>query len=151
MRSDQPSNVDRLASDPHAPRLLDQMRAVIRAKHYSIRTEDAYVDWVRRFVLHFDKRHPRELGAQEVERFLSWLAVDGRVSASTQNQAKSALLFLYREVLRLDLDWLANIVQARVPQRLPVVLTVGEVRRLLQRMSGVHLLTAHLLYGAGLR
>ena len=104
MPSGAPPNADRLASDPHAPRLLDRLRACIRAKHYSIRTEDAYVDWVRRFILHFDKRHPRELGAHEVERFLTHLAVERRVSASTQNQAKSALLFLYREVLRAELD-----------------------------------------------
>jgi len=146
-----PTNADPLTSRPHAPRLLDQLRACIRAKHYSIRTEGAYVDWVRRFILHFDKRHPQELGAPEVERFLSWLAVEGCVSASTQNQAKSALLFLYREVLHAELDWLGNVTQAKVPQRLPVVLNFIEVRRLLRHLSGTHLLMAHLLYGAGLR
>jgi integron integrase len=151
MPSGDPSNPDRLATASHAPRLLDQLRARIRAKHYSIRTEDAYVDWARRFILHFDKRHPRQMGAPEVERFLSWLAVDGHVSASTQNQAKSALLFLYREVLRVELDWLTNVTRAKVPQRLPVVLTAGEVRRLFLHMSGTHLLMAHLLYGAGMR
>jgi integron integrase len=146
-----PNSADRLVPVSHAPRLLDHLRACIRAKHYSIRTEDAYADWVRRFVLHFDKRHPREMGSSEVERFLSWLAVEGRVSASTQNQAKSALLFLYREVLRVELDWLGNITQAKVPQRLPIVLTAKEVRRLFHHLSGTHLLMAHLLYGAGLR
>jgi integron integrase len=144
-----PANPDRLAADPPAPRLLDQLRACIRAKHYSIRTEDAYADWVRRFVLHCGKRHPRELGAPE--RFLTYLAVEGHVSASTQNQAKSALLFLYREVLRQELDWLGGVTQARVPQRLPVVLSATEVRRLLRCLSGTNLLMAHLLYGAGLR
>ena len=139
------------AADPQAPRLLDQLRACIRAKHYSIRTEDAYVDWVRRFILHFGKRHPRELGTEQVQRFLSHLAVERRVSASTQNQAKSALLFLYREVLRVELDWLGNVTQAKVPQRVPVVLTPSEVQRLFHHLSGAYLLMASLLYGAGLR
>ena len=98
------TNDDRLGADPQAPRLLEQLRARIRTKHYSIRTEDAYVDWVRRFILHFDKRHPRDLGAREIERFLTDLAVEGHVSASTQNQAKSALLFLYRDVLGIELE-----------------------------------------------
>ena len=109
------------------------------------------MDWVRRFIRHFGKRHPRELGTAEVERFLTYLAVEGCVSASAQNQAKSALLFLYRDVLRVDLDWLGSVTQARVPQRLPVVLTPSEVRRLLDRLSGTRLLMARLLYGAGLR
>ena len=109
------------------------------------------MDWVRRFIRHFGTKHPRELGTSEVECFLTYLAVEGRVSASTQNQAKSALLFLYRDVLRVDLDWLGSVTQARVPQRLPVVLTPSEVRRLLDRLSGTRLLMARLLYGAGLR
>ena len=88
-------------------------------KHYSIRTEQAYVDWIKRFVLHLDKRHPRDLGAAEVEQFLTHLAVYGKVAASTQNQAKSALLFLYKEVLALDIPWLDNIEKARAPKRLP--------------------------------
>src|SRR5262249_56042572 len=114
------SNPD--GGDPDRPKLLDQLRARIRARHYSIRTEDAYVDWTKRFILHFGRRHPRELGSTEVEQFLSDLAVRGNVSASTQNQAKSALLFLYRDVLGQDLDWMHNITQARVPQRLPTAL-----------------------------
>ena len=103
------------------------------------------------FVLHFDKRHPRDMGSVEVEQFLSDLAVRGNVSASTQNQAKSALLFLYRDVLGQELDWLRNITQARVPQRLPIVLTEKEVHALLRQLSGLHLLMAQLLYGSGMR
>ena len=95
-----------------APRLLDQVRGKIRLKHYSLRTEQAYVDWIKRFILHFGKQHPRDLGAAEVEAFLTYLAVAGRVAASTQAQAKSALLFLYRDVFGWDLPWLANIEQA---------------------------------------
>ena len=134
-----------------APKLLDQVRGKIRLKHYSIRTEQAYVDWIKRFVLHFDKRHPRDLGAAEVEQFLTHLAVHRKVAASTQNQAKSALLFLYREVLALDIPWLDNIEKARVPKRLPVVLTRDEVQSVLTRLSGTHWLIASLLYGTGMR
>src|SRR5438093_2867786 len=112
-----PSNAERLAADAHAPKLLDQLRARIRARHYSIRTEDAYVDWTRRFILHFDKRHPRDMGGAEFEQFLSDLAVRRNVPASTQNQAKSALLFLYRDVLGQELDWLQNVTRARVCSR----------------------------------
>ena len=135
----------------HAPKLLDQVRGKIRLKHYSIRTEQAYVDWIRRFILHFGKRHPRELGAAEVEAFLTHLAVAGKVAASTQNQAKSALLFLYREVLEAELSWLDNVERAKAPKRLPVVLTREEVHGVLVRLSGTHWLIASLLYGAGLR
>jgi integron integrase len=134
-----------------APRLLDQVRGKIRVKHYSIRTEQAYVDWIKRFIRHFGKRHPRELGAAEVEAFLTHLAVAGKVAASTQNQAKSALLFLYREVLGAELPWLDNIETAKTPKRLPVVLTRAETQLLLSHLSGTHWLVASLLYGAGLR
>jgi integron integrase len=133
------------------PRLLDLLRDRIRVKHYSIRTEKAYVDWVRRFVLFHDKRHPRDLGAAEVETFLTHLAVRGRVSASTQNQAKSAILFLYKEVIDKELPWLDGVVGARAPQRLPVVLSAEEVNAVLGRMRGTSALVARLLYGAGLR
>lgn len=143
--------VDNRKTQPEGVRLLDQVRGKIRLKHYSIRTEQAYVDWIRRFILHFGKQHPRELGAAEVEAFLTHLAVAGRVAASTQNQAKSALLFLYREVLEAELPWLDNIEQAKAPKRLPVVLTQAEVQALLMRLSGTHWLMASLLYGAGLR
>jgi integron integrase len=134
-----------------SPKLLDQVRDKIRAKHYSIRTESAYSDWIKRFILFHDKRHPAEMGGKEVEAFLSYLAVEGRVSASTQNQAKSAILFLYRHVLETDLPWLEGVVQAKQPERLPVVLTETEVRRVMGRLRGTHWLLASLLYGAGLR
>lgn len=134
-----------------APRLLDQVRGKIRLKHYSIRTEQAYLDWIKRFICHFGKRHPNEMGAHEVEVFLTWLAVEGRVAAATQNQAKSALLFLYREVLGTDLPWLENVARAKTPKRLPVVLTQAEVQSLLSGLSGTHWLVASLLYGAGMR
>jgi integron integrase len=131
--------------------LLDQVRGKIRLKHYSLRTEQTYVDWIKRFIRHFGKRHPRELGAAEVEAFLTHLAVVGRVAASTQNQAKSALLFLYREVLDAALPWLDNVQQAKAPKRLPVVLTRDEVQAVLSRLSGPHWLIASLLYGSGMR
>ncbi|MGH8214493.1 MAG: integron integrase [Rhodanobacteraceae bacterium] len=134
-----------------APRLLDQVRGRIRRLGMSIRTEEAYVGWVRRFVLANGKRHPRELGAREVEAFLTGLAIHGHVSASTQNQALSALLFLYREVLQQELPWMDDIRRAKRSRRLPVVLTRSEVAALLQEMDGVTWLMASLLYGAGLR
>ncbi|MCB5187206.1 integron integrase [Methylobacillus caricis] len=133
------------------PKLLEQVRGKIRLKHYSIRTEQAYVDWIKRYILHFDKRHPRDLGAAEVERFLTYLAVEGKVSASTQNQAKSALLFLYKEVLGVELPWLDNVERAKVPKRLPVVLTQDEVQRILGRLQGTNHLVTSLLYGTGMR
>jgi integron integrase len=133
------------------PKLLDQVRDRIRVKHYSIRTEAQYVQWIKRFILFHGKRHPTEMGAAEVEAFLSHLAVEGKVSASTQNQALSALLFLYKEVLLIDLPWLENVVRAKQPQRLPCVLTRTEVRSVLTRMNGIHGLMANLLYGTGMR
>ena len=134
-----------------APRLLDQVRGKIRIKHYSLRTEQTYLDWIKRFIRHFGKKHPKDMGAAEVEAFLTHLAVAGNVAASTQNQAKSALLFLYREVLEITLPWLDNVTQARTPKRLPVVLTRAEVQSLLERLEGTHWLIASLLYGTGLR
>jgi integron integrase len=134
-----------------APKLLDRVRERIRFKHYSIRTEDSYVQWIRRFILFHGKRHPSEMGAVEVEAFLTHLAVEGNVAASTQNQARSALLFLYKEVLGSELPWLNNVEQAKKPRRLPVVLTEDEVRDVLANLAGVHWLVAALLYGAGLR
>ncbi len=133
------------------PKLLDQVRAHIRVKHYSIRTEDQYVHWIKRYIIFHGKRHPRDMGAVEVEAFLSDLAVNGKVAASTQNQALSALLFLYREVLEIALPWLDNITRAKPSQRLPVVLTPTEVRAVLDRMDGVYGLMARLLYGTGMR
>lgn len=133
------------------PRLLDQVRERIRVLHYSIRTEEAYLGWIRRFILFHDKRHPREMGAPEVEAFLSDLATRGRVTASTQNQALSAILFLYRQVLGIELPWMEGIKRAKRPSRLPVVLTPAEVRSVLARLDGRDHLMASLLYGAGLR
>src|SRR5712691_11424594 len=133
------------------PRLLDRVRAALRARHYSRRTEDTYIAWIKRYIFFHDKRHPAEMGAPEVTRFLTSLAVEGHVAASTQNQALSALLFLYREVLGVGLPWLDGIVRAKRPERLPVVLTRDEVRAVLQRLEGAPRLMACLLYGAGLR
>nr|WP_243317303.1 integron integrase [Geothrix paludis] len=130
---------------------MDQLRERLRVRHYSLRTEDAYVDWARRFILFHGKRHPRDMGAGEVQAFLSHLAVDRRVSPSTQNQAKAALLFLYRNLLEVDLPWLSEVVQAKRPPRLPVVLTPGEVRALFDQMEGGMALVAQVLYGTGMR
>ena len=133
------------------PRLLDQVRDRIRRKHYSIRTEQTYVNWIRRFVLHHNKRHPRDMGAAEVEGFLTDLAVAKRVSASTQNQAKSAVLFLHKEVLGAPLPWLEGIESAKRPARLPVVLTRAEVESILTHLGGTVGLMIRLLYGTGMR
>jgi len=133
------------------PRLLDQIRDRIRLKHYSYRTEQTYVEWAKRFILFHNKRHPQEMGKTEVEAFLTHLAVTHKVSASTQNQARAAILFLYREVLETELPWLDDVEQAKKPQRLPVVLTVGEVQTLLSRLTGTYELMARLLYGSGMR
>ncbi len=133
------------------PRLLDQVRERIRFLHYSIRTEEAYIGWIRRFILFHGKRHPREMGAPEVEAFLSDLATQGRVTASTQNQALSAILFLYRQVLGIELPWMEGIKRAKRPSRLPVVMTPAEVRAVLARLDGRDHLMASLLYGSGLR
>lgn len=134
------------------PRLLARLRDATRVRHYSLRTERAYVDWVRRFVHFHGLRHPASLGAPEVQAFLTHLAVERTVSSSTQNQAKSALLFLYREVLGVQLPWLDEMVVAKRGQRLPVVLTPGEVRALLSNLSaGTMGLIGSLLYGTGMR
>ncbi len=131
--------------------LLEAMRRAIRTRHLSIRTEEQYVYWVRWFVRHFQRRHPREMGAAEVQEFLAMLANERGVSASTHNQALSALLFLYRAVLRQDLPWMDQIERPKRPQRLPVILTVEEVQAVLARMDGEHALLARLLYGTGMR
>src|SRR5262245_46158835 len=133
------------------PRLLDLVRISLRTKHYSLRTEEAYVGWIKRFVLFHGKRHPLEIGLAEVEAFLTDLAVQQQVAASTQNQALSALLFLYAEVLHQPLADPLHSVRAKQPQRLPTVLTREEVTRVLDAMTGVHQLMAKLLYGSGLR
>ena len=136
---------------PDPPRLLARVRDRIRLKHYSIRTEQAYVDWIKRFIVFHGKRHPAALGATEVEAFLTDLAVARQVAAPAQNQAKSALLFLYKEVLGIELPWLERVESARTAHRLPVVLTPDEVARVLQQLRGVHALIGRLLYGTGMR
>ena len=133
------------------PKLLDRVRQAIRLRHYSRRTEKAYVGWIKRYIFFHSVRHPAQMGAAEITQFLSSLAVDAKVSASTQNQALSALLFLYREVLGQALPWLDDIVHAKASRRLPVVLTRDEVRRVLDHLTGTLRLMATLLYGAGLR
>jgi len=133
------------------PRLLEQVRGRMRRLGMAKRSEEVYVGWIRRFILSNDKRHPAEMGAAEVERFLTALAVHGQVSASTQNQALSALLFLYKRVLAIDLPWLDGVERAKKPQRLPVVLTRKEVAALLGELHGIHWLMGSLLYGTGMR
>jgi integron integrase len=133
------------------PKLLDRVRHAVRARHYSRRTEKAYVHWIKRYIFFHGKRHPAEMGAPEVTAFLTALAVRDRVAASTQNQALNALLFLYREILGVELPWLDDLVRAKRSQHLPTVLTRGEVRAVLERLDGVPRLMAFLLYGAGLR
>jgi integron integrase len=133
------------------PRLLDRVRDAIRSRHYSLRTEQAYIFWVRRFILFHRKRHPETMGESEISEFLTHLAVAKQVSASTQNQALSAILFLYKHVLDRELDRLSDITRAKRPKRLPVVLSQGEVRSLLSVLSGVNGLLARLIYGTGMR
>jgi integron integrase len=133
------------------PKLLDQVRQAIRSRHYSDRTEKAYVHWIKRYIFFHNKRHPMEMAEAEIAQFLSSLATEGRVSASTQNQAFNALLFLYHQVLSKKIGLIDGVVRAKRPQRLPVVLTKDEVKRVLDRMEGVPRLMSLLLYGAGLR
>lgn len=137
--------------DPQPPRLLDQVRACIRYKHYSIRTERAYVHWTRVFIRQQGMRHPRDMGTAEVEAFLTWLANERSVAPSTHNQALSALLFLYKEVLGVDLPWMKEIGRPKKRERVPVVLSRPEVARLLQGLDGVEGNLARLLYGTGMR
>ncbi len=136
-------------------KLLDQVREKVRYKHYSLSTEDTYVAWIKQFILYHDKRHPNEMGAAEVEQFLSHLANARNVASSTQNQALSAILFLYREVLEIDLPWVGAFVRSRVPKRLPVVLTQAEVKLLLTIAIDIapspYGLILQLLYGTGMR
>jgi integron integrase len=141
-----------VSTSPQPPRLLDQVRQQCRLRHYSLRTEQAYVGWIKRFIFFHEKRHPRQMGTPEVEAFLSFLANKGQVSAATQNQALAALLFLYRHVLDTDLPWMDDVVRAKRSRRLPVVLSQAEVQRLLSAIpEGTHDLMARLLYGTGMR
>jgi integron integrase len=137
--------------EPQPPKLLDRVSAALRVRHYSIRTEHAYVGWIRRYILFHGKKHPSAMGPDEINAFLTHLAVEGDVAVSTQNQALSALLFLYREVLEEKVGWIDDVVRAKRPVKLPVVLTRGEVRALLAKMNGVPKLVAALLYGSGMR
>ena len=132
-------------------KLLDQVRDVIRRKHYSIRTEQAYIDWIKRFIIYHRKRHPGEMAEEEVAEFLTHLARHLNVAASTQNQALSALLFLYKEVLKHEIGWLEKVERAKKPPKLPVVLSRGEVKEIFEHLHGVPKLMACLLYGSGLR
>jgi integron integrase len=133
------------------PGLLAVAQEQMRLRHFSLATEKAYLGWMGRFIRFHNRRHPREMGAGEVEAFLSWLAMERKVAASTQNQALQSLLFLYRHVLRLDLPWLSNVVRAHAPRHLPVVLTRDEVRRVFAHIEGRARLVVGLLYGSGLR
>ncbi len=137
--------------EPPPKKLLDQVRDAIRLKHSSIRTEEAYADWIKRFILFHDKRHPNEMGGPEIEAFLTHLAVKEKAAASTQNQAYSALLFLYRKVLKKELEGPIDSICAKKPRHLPTVLTKDEVRKIIGHLSGTHRLMAQLLYGSGLR
>ena len=133
------------------PKLLDQLRDKIRLKHYSIRTEKAYLYWNRRFILFHNKRHPKDMGKSEVEQFLTFLAVKNKVASSTQNQALSAILFMYKEVLENELPWLNNVTRAKKSEKVPIVLSKKEVRRVFDNLDGIYWIMGYLLYGTGLR
>jgi integron integrase len=136
---------------PEPKKLLDQVRDVLRIKHYSYRTEQTYVDWIKRYIIFHEKRHPKDMGAPEIKAFLAYLAQERHVAASTQNQALSALLFLYKNVLQLEVAALPNLVHAGRPKHLPTVLTHDEALAVINRMTGKSRLMARLLYGSGLR
>ena len=140
-----------VAVPPGKPKLLDRVRWHLRVKHYSLRTEELYLQWIRRFILFHEKRHPAEMGEEEIAAFLSHLAIHGRVAASTQNQAFSALLFLYQQVLDRKLDYLAGVERVKRPPKLPVVLTKKEAQAVIAHLSSDYRLMAELLYGSGLR
>lgn len=135
----------------HEPRLLDQVRYTLRTRHYAFRTEQTYLNWIKRFILFHQKRHPKEMNATEIEQYLTHLAVTKNVTASTQNQALCALLFLYQQVLQIELDRPLDAVRAKAPQRLPTVLSQAEVSRVLKHVPEHYRLMVQLLYGSGLR
>jgi site-specific recombinase XerD len=139
------------AVEPQPKKLLEWVRDAVRVKHYSYETEKTYVQWIRRYILFHNKRHPSEMGGDEVNAFLTHLAVNQNVAASTQNQALCAILFLYREVLQQELDLRLDAVRAKLPHYLPTVLTVDEVQSVLCQVSGIYQIVAKLLYGSGLR
>jgi len=132
-------------------KLLDDVRDTLRVHHYAMKTEKSYVQWIKRFILFHKKRHPEKMGKQEVEQFLTWLAVDRNVAPSTQNQALQAILFLYRKVLKMELAWLDDVVRAKPQRRVPVVLSRSEVAAVLAALQGQYRLIGKLLYGSGLR
>ena len=140
-----------MQTEPPPRKLLDRVRDRIRVKHYSYRTEETYVQWIKRFILFHNKRHPSEMGGDEVNAFLTHLAVNENVAASTQNQALSAILFLYREVLELELGLNLDAVRAKRPRNLPTVLTIAETLEILNNLTGIYQIVAKLLYGSGLR
>jgi integron integrase len=142
---------DHNQAEPPKPQLLDQVRNTLRRKHHSIRTEQSYIDWIKRFIYFHDKQHPRNLSEHHVTEFLNFLAVQKRVASSTQNQALCALVFLYREVIKKDLAQFEGLVHAKRPARLPVVFTHDEIRTILLQLDGVTWIMGKLLYGAGLR
>jgi integron integrase len=142
---------EKKSNEKTAPKLLDQLRTAIRTKHYSIRTESSYIDWARRFIHFNNLKHPKDIGAKEVGEFLSHLAVDRQVAPSTQSQARAAILFLYREVLKIELPWLDEVITAKATKRLPVVLTPRETAALLAELNGTMWIIASLLYGTGMR
>jgi site-specific recombinase XerD len=133
------------------PRLLDQVRGVIRCKHYSIRTEQSYIDWIKRYIFFHDKQHPEQLGSRHISAFLTHLAVDRKVASSTQNQALCAIVFLYKEVLKKEPGEFEDLIRAKKPEKLPVVFTRQEAKQILLQLEGVDWLMGQLLYGAGLR
>ena len=133
------------------PKLLDQVRNKIRIRHYSIRTEKAYLDWIKRYILFHQKKHPEDMGATEVEAFLTYLAVKLNVAASTQNQALNALLFLYKQVLEMELPLLRHVKRAKRSERLPVVFSKPETKTMMARLDGIYWIMAQILYGSGLR
>jgi len=137
--------------EPRPKKLLDQVRDVVRLKHYSYRTGETYVYWIRRYILFHNKRHPKDMGAPEIETFLTHLAVEGNVAAATQNQAFNAVLFLYKAVLQQPLEHPINAFRAKPSSNLPVVLTTGEARRVIDHLPGIYQLVIKILYGSGLR
>ena len=145
------SNNTTTYSTTRSPKLLDQVRSAIRTRHYSIRTEEAYIGWIKRYIFFHHKRHPKEMGEAEINRFLSYLAEKENLAASTQNQALCAIVFLYKHVLKKEIGNFGHIIRAKKPRRLPVVFSKDEVRRILNELCGVYKIMTKLLYGAGLR
>lgn len=138
-------------TDYRKPKLLDQVRQIIRIKHYSLRTEESYINWIKRFIFFHDKKHPIEMGEEEIGKFITYLAQNEKVSASTQNQALCAIVFLYKNVLQKELKNTISIYWSKRPKKLPVVFTKNEAIGVLDKLNGTHWLVAMLLYGSGLR